>query len=115
LYAQGVLFNVTYLERYNAFVDPSFMDFDLVLANMENGTYTLTEHIVNRDIGSAFDEWVRMGALPLTSPEETQSLKGRSMPKISKTKIELTNKRMNYYVKLEPHEIRLLEIKKNRF
>lgn len=62
LNAQGVLFNVTFLERYNAFVDPSSMDMDLILVYAENGTYTLTEHVVNRDYGSAFDEWVRMGA-----------------------------------------------------
>lgn len=115
LYAQGVLFNVTYIERYNAFVDPSPLDIDLVLNNTENATYTLTEHIVNRDYGSAFDEWVRMGALPLTTEQEIETLKGRSMPKLNKTVIDIQNKRINYYAKLEPHEIRLVEIKKNLF
>jgi beta-xylosidase len=115
LYAQGVLFNVTYLERYNAFVDPAPMDFDMILSNVDNGTYTLKENVVNREYGSAFDEWVRMGALPLTTEEEINTLKGRSMPKISKTVIEVNNKKLNYYVKLEPHEIRLIEIKKNLF
>jgi xylan 1,4-beta-xylosidase len=114
LYAQGILFNVTFLERYNAFVDPSPTDFDLILVNSENGTYTLTEYVVNRENGSAFDEWVRMGAIPLTREEEINTLKGRSMPKISKTYFEVNNKRINYYAKLEPHEIRLIEIRKNR-
>lgn len=114
LYAQGFLFNVTFLERYNAFVDPSPMDFDMFLVNSENGTYTLTEYIVNRESGSAFDEWVRMGAISLEKEEEINTLKGRSMPKIYKTNIEVNNKRINYYAKLEPHEIRLVEIKKNR-
>jgi xylan 1,4-beta-xylosidase len=112
LYAQGVLFNVTFLERYNAFVDPAPVDFDLILVNSENGDYTLTEHVVNRENGSAFDEWVRMGAIPLMKEEEINTLKGRSMSKISKTYIEVNNKRINYYAKLEPHEIRLIEIKK---
>lgn len=112
LYAQGVLFNVTFLERYNAFVNPSAMDVDLILNNAENGMYILTEHVVNRQNGSAFDEWVRMGALPLMTEEEINTLKGRSMPKIFKTNIEVNNRRINYYSKLEPHEIRLVEIRK---
>ncbi|MDF2513273.1 MAG: transcriptional regulator, AraC family, partial [Herbinix sp.] len=91
------------------------MDFDLVLAHTENGQYTLTEHMVNRSSGSAFDEWVQMGALPLTTEEELNTLKGRSMPKINKIKIEVNNKRINYYANLEPHEIRLLLIKKQPF
>jgi beta-xylosidase len=112
LYAQGVLFNVTFLERYNAFVNPSAMDVDLILTNAENGMYILTEHVVNRQSGSAFDEWVRMGAVPLTTEEEINTLKGRSMPKINKTNIEVSNRRINYYSKLEPHEIRIVEIRK---
>ena len=115
LYAQGVLFNVTFLERYNAFVDPSYMDFDLELNHTENGQYIITEHVVNRESGSAFDEWVKMGALPLTTEEEINTLKGRSIPKINKTNLEVNNKRINYFAKLQPHEIRLVLIKKKLF
>lgn len=112
LYAQGVLFNVTFLERYNAIVDANSMEADLVLTQIENGDYILTEQIVNRDYGSAFDEWVRMGALPLTSEEEINTLKGRSMPKINKMNIQISNNLLNYYADLKPHEIRLVTIKK---
>jgi xylan 1,4-beta-xylosidase len=115
LYAQGVLFNVTFLERYNAFVDPSSLDIDLNLTNTENGKYTINEYMVNRNYGSAFDEWVQMGALPLATEDEINTLKGRSMPKINKTMIEVNNKRISYYAKLEPHEIRLILIKKMPF
>ncbi|MCX7772112.1 MAG: helix-turn-helix domain-containing protein, partial [Clostridia bacterium] len=114
LYAQGVMFNVTFMERYNAFVDQSPMDVDILLTNAENGNYTLTEYVVNRESGSAFDEWVRMGALPLMTEEELSTLKGRSMPRISKTNMDVNNKRINYYAKLAPHEIRLVEIRKRR-
>lgn len=112
LYAQGVMFNVTFIERYNAFVDPSPLDVDILLTNAENGMYTLTEYVVNRQSGSAFDEWVRMGAASLMTEEEIDILKGRSMPKIYKTNMEVSNKRINYYAELEPHEIRLVEIRK---
>jgi beta-xylosidase/AraC-like DNA-binding protein len=112
LYAQGVLFNVTFLERYNAFVDPNSLEFDYVLSNIENGNYIQTEHIVNREYGSAFDEWVQMGALPLITEEEIDILKGRSMPKINKNRILVENNSINYFAELKPHEIRLIQIKK---
>lgn len=115
LYAQGVLFNVTFLERYNAFVDPNPMDVDLTLTNADNGTYTVVEHVLNRQSGSAFDEWVQMGASPLNTEDEINTLKGRSMPKISITNMVVNNKRINYYAKLEPHEVRLIEIKKKKY
>lgn len=112
LYAQGILFNVTFLERYNAFVSPDSHEFDFALSHVTDGKYIMTEHIVNRDHGSAFDEWVRMGALPLTTEEEINTLKGHSLPKISKSNIEVTNNSINYYAELKPHEIRLVLIKK---
>jgi xylan 1,4-beta-xylosidase len=112
LYAQGILFNVTFLERYNAFVDSEPIDFEFSMTNAVNGKYILSEHIVNRDHGSAFDEWVRMGAMPLTNEEEIDVLKGRSMPLITKSMVEVSNNYLNYYTELKPHEIRLVLIKK---
>ncbi|MBP1754786.1 MAG: hypothetical protein H6Q59_1184 [Firmicutes bacterium] len=115
LYCQGVLFNVTFLERYNAFVNPEPCDFEFLLSNVSNGNYILTEQVVNREHGSAFDEWVRMGAMPLTSTEEIEILKGRSMPLITKSELEVSNNFLNYYAELKPHEIRLIIIKKQPF
>ena len=112
LYSQGILFNVTFLERYNAFVNSDSCDFEFTLTNTENGKYIMTEQIVNREHGSAFDEWVRMGALPLNAKEEIDILKGRSMPMANKAIISVDNNYINYYAELKPHEIRLITIKK---
>ena len=112
LYCQGVLFNVTFLERYNAFVNSEPCDFEFSITNAANGRYVLSEHIVNREHGSAFDEWVRMGAMPLITEEEINVLKGRSMPLITKSKLEVSNNYLNYYAELKPHEIRLVLIKR---
>lgn len=112
LYAQGVLFNVTFIERYQAFVNPTPLEVDFKLKDIANGNYIIIEHIVNRESGSAFDEWVRMGALPLNTEEEIITLKGRSIPQISKMNLGVRNQKLNYFAKLEPHEIRLVEIRK---
>lgn len=115
LYAQGILFNVTFNERYNAFVNPSSLDIHLTLTHVENADYIVTHHVVNRESGSAFDEWVRMGAVPLTNEEEINTLKGRSMPRITKEQITVTNNTMAQFALLHPHEIRLIQIKKAEY
>ena len=51
-----------------------------------------------------------MGALPLNTEEEIDLLKGRSMPKLNKVCMEVTNNSLNYYASLKPHEIRLVLI-----
>lgn len=112
LYCQGVLFNVTFLERYNAFVNPEDCNYEFTILNAENGRYVLTEQIVNREHGSAFDEWVRMGALPLTSEDEIEILKGRSMPLVTKSELMVGSNYIHYYTGLKPHEIRLILIRK---
>jgi beta-xylosidase len=112
IYAQGMLFNVTFLERYNAFVNPNSKVISLLLSHMENGNYNLKEQYVNRDSGSAFDEWVRMGAQPFTTEEDVNILKGRSMPMILKQQIPVTNHTLYYSAELKPHEIKLVTISK---
>lgn len=112
LYAQGILFNVNFLERYNAFTNPASLDLQFTLAQLDNGAYIITEQIVNREYGSAFDEWVRMGGFPLMTEEEVNILKGHSMPKIIKSCLQVTDSNLHYTAKLKPHEIRLVQIKK---
>lgn len=112
IYAQGMLFNVTFLDRYNVFVDPCSLKFNLPLKQMENGQYIITEQTVNREHGSAFDEWVRMGALPLTTEEEVINLIGRSMPLLTKNKIQISDNSYTYLADLKPHEIKLIKIVK---
>ncbi len=110
MYAKGLLFHTTHIDRYNAFVDPVTRQLDFSLSGLQNGSYVLSERIVNRDYGSAFDEWVQSGALPLESNDEIEIIKGRSKPLLKKRVITVENERMQYFVKLKPHEIRLMKL-----
>lgn len=115
LYAQGVLFNVTFIDRYNAFVNTHSLEFDLSLHQIDNGKYILSEYILNKEYGSAFDEWVRMGGLPLNSQEEIDILQGRSMPGLIKQEKIITNETLYYTAGLSPFEVRLITIQKQFF
>jgi xylan 1,4-beta-xylosidase len=110
LYAQGILFDGSPESRYEAFGEMISMDIELTLDKIPSGRYHLKEQIVNRSYGSCYDEWVRMGAEPLDTPEELSLLKARSVPMMIKNTLDVCDDRMVYYANLEPLEIRLAQI-----
>jgi xylan 1,4-beta-xylosidase len=110
LYAQGVTFNTTFTERYHPFDHANDRMVDFVLSNMEDGTYLVTEHIVNRHYGSVFDKWLEMGGLELKKQEDVETLRQLSAPMVHKKQVTITDNLLPYSVTMEPLEIRLIEI-----
>jgi xylan 1,4-beta-xylosidase len=110
LYAQGITFNTSFEERYNAFYNSKNIKYSLSLNNVPNGNYQLSETIVNRSYGSVFDQWIKMGAVELEKEEEIETLKNLSTPMIRKRYISVTDRLLEYQAELEPHEVRLLQI-----
>ena len=86
LYAQGERFDMTFTERYTPFSPEQLLDVHLSIRDLEPGDYMVTETVINRASGSAFDQWVAMGAVELTESAELQTLASRSVPAISKYK-----------------------------
>ena len=76
------------------------------LEHVEKGSYLIREYFVNRDFGSAFDIWVKMGALPL-NPQDTQLYKGLCVPGFHMERRLTVDHTLNYSARLEPLEIRL--------
>lgn len=111
LYAQGILFDTSPESRYEVFGETHSLDIELTLDHLAEGSYQLKEQIVNRNYGSCYDEWVRMGAEPLTTPEEIDILKARSTPMLIKSTVDTQDGRISYFAHLEPHEIRLVTLK----
>jgi xylan 1,4-beta-xylosidase len=111
LYASGELFDMTFTNRYTPFPNPKIKKILLPFAELENGEYIIIETIINKDHGSAFDKWVELGAMPIETAEELEYLKAVSVPKITKRKITVDNNLLTLSVELQPHEVRLIEIK----
>lgn len=90
---QILLYNPTYLNQlyergeqedrhiYNLFEETSDISVDLQLNNLY-GTYKCKQYSLNREYGSAYDEWVRMGEYVDLNEEETDYLKHISRPKL---------------------------------
>jgi xylan 1,4-beta-xylosidase len=73
---------LSYHERYNIFESASAKDANVVLS-LEEGKYRIERYRLNRDSGSSFDAWLKMGAPEEISNEIYSYLKSREAPEIS--------------------------------
>ena len=72
----------------------------------------VTETILNRSSGSAFDQWVAMGAVELTQKAELDTLAARSTPAINKYVVTSDNGTLRLDAMLDMLEVRLIQIMK---
>ena len=110
LYAQGERFDMTFTDRYTPFSPEQMLDVHLSIRDIENGEYMVTETILNRNSGSAFDQWVAMGGVELTKAEELKNLAARSMPAISKYTASAENGMLQLDAMLDMLEVRLITV-----
>ena len=111
LYAIGEVFDMTFKHRYTPFPNPNTLKVILPLTNLSETSYQLTETIVNKDYGSSFDKWLELGGLPLENKNDIEYLKSVSLPRVQKKIMSTENNGLTITAELEPHEVRLIEIK----
>ena len=112
LFASGELFDMTQINRYTAFSNLQPKEISLTLTDMVNGEYEISETYVNRQQGSCFDTWVRMGGAEIQDTAEIDFLYHNSYPGRYKHSEKITKNVLDYQQELEPFEIRLVEFKK---
>lgn len=109
LYAQGELFNMTSTNRYTAFPHEDLLSLHLKFAGLDASSYILSETYVNKNHGSVFDQWLRMGAMPLDA-EEMERLGALSEAMQTKRLVFTDNGALDYIVTMEPHEVRCVRL-----
>ena len=112
LYALGERFDMTFTDRYTPFSPEQMLDVHLSVRDVEDGEYMVTETILNRSSGSAFDQWVAMGAVELTQKVELDTLAARSTPAINKYVVTSDNGTLRLDAMLDMLEVRLIRIMK---
>ena len=112
LYALGERFDMTFTDRYTPFSPEQMLDVHLSVRDVEDGAYMVTETILNRSSGSAFDQWVAMGAVELTQKAELDTLAARSTPAINKYAVDSENGTLRLDAMLDMLEVRLIQIMK---
>ena len=110
LYAQGERFDMTFTERYTPFSPEQMLDVHLSIRDVEAGNYMVTETVINRSSGSAFDLWVAMGAVELSDPRELETLAARSVPAISKYTAAAEDGILRLDAMLDMLEVRLVVV-----
>ena len=111
LYADGELFDMTFLNRYTPFPNPTRKKCSLTLTDFPKGKYLITETILSPEYGSSFDKWVELGALPLEGKEDLRYLQSASVPKLQKRLVSVKDGKLELSLTLSPHEVRLVEIR----
>lgn len=96
--------------RYTVFENERIKSYQLKLRGLE-GEFTMKKQIVNRDQGSSFDAWVKMGAPDEMDASSVNYLKSRAEPGVHVQPLIINNEIL-LHTELHPHEIQLIEIKK---
>ncbi|MGO4729061.1 GH39 family glycosyl hydrolase [Paenibacillus sp. 2KB_22] len=79
LFASGDWSELSSSTRYDVFEEKGSKAYELTLSNLE-GLYKCTSYQLDREHGSVFDEWIRMGSPYSLTEEEIFFLNGRSGP-----------------------------------
>ncbi len=82
LFTMGDTSLLTKENRYLSFEEKPGKDIKIQI-NGISGNYKQTRYELNRENGSAVDEWIKMGAPENMNKDEIQFLKGKSYPKVS--------------------------------
>lgn len=112
LYAMAEKFDMTFTDRYTVFEPNQPLDVHLRIDGVENGSYLVSETVLNRSNGSAFDLWTEMGALEPETEEEFLTLRSKSLPMCSKYIRPVENGCFETDAILDMLEVRLIQIKR---
>jgi xylan 1,4-beta-xylosidase len=95
--------------RYSVFEEKGSKVFQIDIPHLP-GAYKCTTYQMDRDHGSVFDEWVRMGAPEILTEEELAYLHGRSGPVIRTERLQ--DQGWQKEINLPPHGVLLLTLEK---
>lgn len=109
LFAQGEAYDMTFTERYTPFSNQGRMEVSLELIGLNASRCKIKEEIINQTSGSAFDEWIKMGAI---SPDKQgiEYLKHISIPHIFQRISDISDNSLQINVLMAPLEVRFIEI-----
>ncbi|WP_339242357.1 helix-turn-helix domain-containing protein [Paenibacillus sp. FSL F4-0243] len=109
LYQKGDASLINRTNRYDVFEEGGDIELTLELADIQPGSYTIKRHTINRQNGSVFDLWVRMGAPHPIDADTLNYLKQASCPQLTFEQVEITST-YSLISKLSPHEVQLVEL-----
>ena len=114
-------YDALYRYRYQKLTDPhdaykvfemgGRLKIELELCGLDPGIYRQEIWTINRSAGSTFDKWLEMGAPGVMTPEDLKYLNDMAQP-LCKIRDTDTVGTLRLQAELEPHEVRLITLKK---
>lgn len=112
LYSVNNDLEISYEHRYNVYNDAGTLIVHLFL-KMNSGIYKVQKTEVNRENGSVYDFWQRMGSPQTTDQSTLRYMNCKSMPALNISYINVDDESMMFDVEILPHGVTLLEIEKD--
>lgn len=106
LFASGDWSELSDMNRYAVFEEKGNKRFHIRLEGLV-GSYKMTSYLLDREHGSVFDEWVRLGTPQFLTEEELHYLDARSGP-VMNTRMIHAEQGWQQEVTLSPHGVMLL-------
>ena len=110
LFASGDWSGLTERDRYTVFEEKGDLEVALHLDGL-SGDYKATTYLLDRDHGSLFDEWARMGAPGTPSEEEIDYLRRRTGPAVTVELLEAVSSFDRRFV-IPPHGVQLVTLRR---
>lgn len=100
------------VEDDKMFDNMEMLDLRFQLEEMPDGVYEIKRHVVNPLHGSIYDEWKRYGFTERIEYDDIEYFRHICVPQISVEKRETENKSMELKMRLAPHEIDFIHIRR---
>ena len=101
---------MTFTDRYTPFSPDKYLDVHIEMQNMPAAHYSVKELSVSRSSGSAYDQWIAMGAIEPESREEEELLKALSKPHLNKYTADPEDGILRLSAMIDMLEVRLILI-----
>ena len=110
LYRHRYATRLSMTDRYHVFNSKSPELFTIVMRGLKKGLHAVQKWTVNTAEGSAYDEWVKMGAPEMRTYEINQYLSSKGIPRQTYGSIDSQDMETKIDIKVQEHEIVLVEI-----
>ena len=99
---------------YNRFVEKGTIRFSLEFSRCSPGTHRIRQWRINREHGSSFDSWLRMGQPDHLKRDELEILENLSGPMYRIENVETgTDGKIRFSISVAPHEVLLIVLEEN--
>lgn len=108
LFSSGENFDMDETHRYTVFPKQTPRTYLIPLTGLAAPRYRMRESYVNREHGSVYDNWIRLGAPHLMSTGEVQYLRDITQPGRHSGIVEAKDGSLRLSLTLQPFEVRLV-------